>query len=96
MSTGTCEHQLKVRLLGADPRLWQCSTAETVSVVGCGALFVEGRSWRAEPKWIPTSATSATDFACAACLDGKCTSVDVQPCRECGTGSTRASAEVSA
>lgn len=91
-----CEHRVKVRLLGADPRLWQCSAARGMDVEGCNAIFVEGRPWCDEPSWITTAAATATDFHCVICLDGKCTTVDEKPCRGCGSASTRTPAEVNA
>lgn len=100
MST-ECRHEWKSRLLGYDARLWQCAAISSGSAAsntdsacaddqGCGLLFVEGRTWRGEPAWLPLGVTSRFDICCGHCLDGFCTSVGDKPCDRCGRSSARA------
>lgn len=86
-----CQHHWKVRLAGAEPRLWQCAGNHTTRDGGCHVLFVEGRTWAEydEPAWIPTGRTALAGFACGWCLDGFCTSVDQTPCSRCGAATAR-------
>ncbi len=79
-----CNHITKVRCLGSDPRQYRCFTGNEPPR-GCGARFVEGRSWVGEPKWIDMPATTSCEY----CLDGFCTSVDNAPCPRCGAVSQR-------
>lgn len=89
--TGECQHAVKFRLLGSDPRLWACRGNNTLSVAdpGCGGLFVFGRPSHGEDPWIPTGVNHVDTFCCAWCLDGFCTSLDSKPCPQCGTTSAR-------
>ena len=78
-----CDHEWKIRLIGADARLWQCADRS------CRALFVEGRTWKGEPAWLPLGVISRFDICCVLCLDGFCTTVDDSPCEKCGRRSAR-------
>lgn len=83
-TTDICTHTTKVRCLGSDPRQYRCFTGDAAPR-GCGARFVEGRSWMGEPKWITMPDPTCCDY----CLDGFCTSVDEEPCKQCGATSMR-------
>jgi len=87
-----CLHRVKVRLLGYDPRLWQCGGNVGFGDIACGQLFVEGHTSRGEPAWLPLGVFSHHDICCGHCLDGFCTSVDEKPCDRCDRTSARRSA----
>jgi hypothetical protein len=81
-----CEHQTKCRLVGADPRLYRCiGSLATLSPndTGCNELFVQGRTWRGEQRWIPVGTKNMTDIDCTWCLDGLDTPLRGGPCPNC-------------
>jgi hypothetical protein len=82
-----CEHQTKVRPVGADPRLYRCAgSLATLSPndTGRSKLFVQGRTWRDEQPWISAGTKSSADIECTTCLDGLDSSLNGGPCYHCG------------
>ncbi|MEU0078631.1 hypothetical protein ABZY58_12095 [Micromonospora tulbaghiae] len=89
MSETTCQHGVKWRLVGSDPRLWQCDGDTNLNDPGCGALFVEGRTSEGEQRWLPLGVSSRSDISCGVCLDGFCTLLDHRDCTVSGRSTAR-------